>query len=264
MNSGDPGRVIFELDGHVALVTIDRPAKMNSFTDEMDRQINQIVFDLNADDSVRSVVITGAGDRAFCAGSDIGALASNGTNWQHRNRVDANKDYARATWRIRKPTIAAINGYAIGGGLEIACASDIRVAGTSALFSAGEINWGWHGGSGATQLLTRVIGPGQALRMLLTGEFMSAEEAWRIGLVQEVVKTAEVVTRALELGRIIAAKSPIATQSIKNLVRVAQSTSIEIGLAYENDMFSYCMTTADAAEGQRAFAEKRPPSFRGE
>jgi len=264
MNSDELGRVTLERDEHVALVTIDRQAKMNSFTDEMDRQINEIVFDLNADDTVRAVVITGAGDRAFCAGSDIGALASSGTNWQHRNRFDANKDYARATWRIRKPTIAAINGYAVGGGLEIACASDIRIAGSGARFAAGEINWGWHGGSGATQLLTRAIGPGHALRMLLTGQLVDAEEAWRIGLVQELLTPGDVVTRALDLARIIAAKAPIATQSIKNLVRVAQSTSVEVGLAYENDMFSYCMTTADAKEGQRAFAEKRPPTFRGE
>jgi enoyl-CoA hydratase/carnithine racemase len=165
---------------------------------------------------------------------------------------------------MRKPVVVAINGYAIGGGLEMACASDIRLATPESSFGAGEIRWGWHGGSGQTQFLTRAIGPGHALRLLLTGDRIDGNEAYRIGLVQELLPRERLMERALELARTIASRPPIAVQSAKNLVRVAQSTSVEIGLAYENDMFSYLMLTKDAAEGRRAFVEKREPEFKGE
>jgi enoyl-CoA hydratase len=252
-----------ERDGHVATVTIDRPHKLNAMTVAMDRRMSELVYELNNDDDVRAIVLTGAGGRAFSAGSDLTDLGEYGTNWQYRNRTARNEDYALSVWRIRKPIVAAIDGYCIGGGLEMACASDVRLASPNSSFAAGEIKWGWHGGSGATQHLTRAIGPGHAAKLLLTGDRIDAEEAYRIGLVQELHPADEVRERAHELATTIAARSPIATQSVKNLVRVAQSSSIEVGLAYENDMFSYLMWTEDAAEGQRAFAEKRDPHFRG-
>jgi enoyl-CoA hydratase/carnithine racemase len=146
----------------------------------------------------------------------------------------------------------------------MACASDIRLATAESSFGAGEIRWGWHGGSGQTQFLTRAIGPGHALRLLLTGDRIDGNEAYRIGLVQELLPRERLMERALELTRTIASRPPIAVQSAKNLVRVAQSSSVEIGLAYENDMFSYLMLTKDAAEGRRAFVEKREPEFKGE
>jgi enoyl-CoA hydratase/carnithine racemase len=258
------GEVRLERDGDVAVITIDRPAKLNTMTVAMDGQMNELTYAVNNDDSIRAVLLAGAGDRAFCAGSDITDLDEYGNNWQYRNRFDARKDYAHAVWRLRKPVVVAIQGYAIGGGLEMACASDIRLGTAEASFGAGEIRWGWHGGSGATQFLTRAIGPGHALRLLLTGDRIDGTEAHRIGLVQELLPRERLMERALELTRTIASRPPIAVQSTKNLVRVAQSASIEVGLTYENDMFSYCMTTADAAEGRRAFAEKREPHFKGE
>lgn len=264
MSDTADGAVRLIRDGHVGVVTIDRPAKLNAMTVAMDRQMNSITAEVNNDDSIRVVLLTGAGDRAFCAGSDITDLDGYGTNWQYRNRFDAGKDYAHAVWHMRKPVVVAIHGYAIGGGLEMACASDIRLATPESSFGAGEIRWGWHGGSGATQFLTRAIGPGHALRLLLTGDRIDGTEAYRIGLVQELLPPESLDERAHELAATIAARGPIAVQSTKNLVRVAQSASIEVGLAYENDMFSYCMLTADAAEGRRAFAEKREPLFRGE
>jgi enoyl-CoA hydratase/carnithine racemase len=246
------------------VLTIDRPAKLNAMTVAMDREMNERVYDINNDDAVRAVLLSGAGDRAFCAGSDITDLDGYGTNWQYRNRFDARKDYARAVWQIRKPVVAAIHGYCIGGGLEMACASDVRIASPDATFAAGEINWGWHGGSGATQLLTRAVGPGHASRMLLTGDRIDADTAVRIGLVQELVPRTSLLDTALGLARTIAARAPIATQQVKHMVRIAQSTSLEVGLLVENDSFTYCMSTADAAEGRAAFAEKRAPQFRGE
>lgn len=263
MNSTS-GEVRLETDAGVAIVTIDRPAKLNTMTVAMDQQMNDLVFEINNDDGIRAVVLTGAGDRAFCAGSDVTDLDGYGTNWQYRNRFDARKDYAHAIFRIRKPVINAVHGYAIGGGLEMACASDIRLCTPESSFGAGEIRWGWHGGSGATQFLTRAVGPGHALRLLLTGDRIDGTEAYRIGLVQELLPAEQLPGRAHELAATIASRPPIAVQSAKNLVRVAQSAAIDVGLAYENDMFSYCMLTADAAEGRRAFAEKRDPTFRGE
>jgi len=253
------GQVRLERNGDVGVVTIDRPAKLNAMTVAMDREMNAITYEVNNDDAIHAVLLTGAGERAFCAGSDITDLDGYGTNWQYRNRFDAGTDYAHAVWRMRKPVVVAITGYAIGGGLEMACASDIRLATPASSFGAGEIRWGWHGGSGQTQFLTRAIGPGHALRLLLTGDRIDGSEAYRIGLVQELLRE-----RALELTRTIASRPPIAVQSAKNLVRVAQSASIEVGLAYENDMFSYLMKTDDAAEGRRAFVEKREPEFKGE
>jgi enoyl-CoA hydratase len=258
------GAVRFDRDGHVGLVTFDRPEKLNAMTVEMDRRMNEIVYEVNNDDAIRAVVLTGAGDRSFCAGSDITVLDGYGSNWQYRNRTARNEDYAIAVFNIRKPVVAAINGYCIGGGLEMACASDIRIATDQASFAAGEIRWGWHGGSGATQFLTRVAGPGLASKLLLTGERIDAQEALRAGLVQEVVDRDRLMDRACGLAASIASRAPIAAQSAKNLIRVAQSASYDVGMAYENDMFSYCMLTKDAAEGRQAFAEKREGVFHGE
>ncbi len=254
----------YEVEGHVATITIDRPHKLNSMTVAMDRRMNDLVYEINNDDMIRSIVLTGSGGRAFSAGSDLTDLDGYGTNWQYRNRMFRNEDYAIAVWQMRKPVIAAIDGYAIGGGLEMACAADVRLASPSSSFAAGEIKWGWHGGSGATQHLTRLLGAGHAMRLLLTGDRIDAQEAHRIGLVQELHPAETVRERAHELAEVIASRSPIATQAVKNLVRVAQSASIDVGMAYENDSFAYLMMTEDAAEGQRAFAEKRDPVFRGQ
>jgi enoyl-CoA hydratase len=247
------------VEGAIATVRLNRPAKLNTMTPDMGRELLAFADRVNDDDAVRVVILTGTGERAFSAGSDVKVLDEYGTNWQLRNRVD----YMRAVWGIRKPVIAAIRGYAIGGGLELALASDIRLATPNARFGAGEIKLGWHGGAGNTQLLPRLVGAGNALQMLLTADLVSAEDALRMNLVQEVVEPERLDERARELAERIAANAPIAAQLAKHLVRIAQSTSVEVGLAYENDTFAYCFTTNDAAEGRAAFTEKRPPRFTG-
>lgn len=257
------GDITVATDGHVATITINRESKLNTMTVAMDRAVNQIVFDLNQDYDIRAVVLTGAGSRAFSAGSDINDLDEYGSNWEYRNRFDARKDYARAIWLIRAPVVAAIRGYCIGGGLEMACASDIRIASPESSFGAGEIRWGWHGGSGATQLLTRAVGPGHASRILLTGQRIDANEAARIGLVQELRPDDEVLPAAQELAQSIAALAPIATQRTKYMVRMADNVPLDVGLLVENDSFAYCMNTEDAAEGRAAFAARRTPIFKG-
>ncbi len=250
----------FRTEGSIAIVTLNRPNKLNTVTAAMGRLLFQIADEINNNDAIRVVILRGSGERAFSAGSDISVLGDYGTNWQLRNRMD----YCRALWSIRKPVIAAIRGYCIGGGLEMALMSDVRFATPSAQFGAGEVKLGWNGGAGNTQLLPRLVGYGNALKMLLTGDLISAAEAHRIGLVQDVVPENELDAFTQAFAERIAKNAPIAVQLIKHLVRVAGSTSLEIGLAYENDLFAYCFTTKDSQEGITAFKEKRPPQFKGE
>lgn len=263
MSTPTSGEIRLERDGHVGHLVIDRPEKLNAMTVAMDHRMNELVFEINNDPEIRVVLLRGTGDRAFSAGSDITDLDEYGDNWSYRNRFDNRTDYARAIWLLRKPAVAAVQGYCIGGGLEMASACDIRVASPDASFGAGEIRWGWHGGSGQTQYLTHLVGPGHASRILLTGERIDAEEAYRIGLVQELVDRDRLLDRAVAVARSIAEKSPIATQRTKYMVRVAQNVGIDAALHVENDSFSYLMMTEDAAEGRTAFAEKRAPAFRG-
>lgn len=257
------GQVRLERDGHVAHIILDRPEKLNAMTVAMDHQMNDLVYELNNDKSVRAVLLSGAGDRAFSAGSDINDLDEYGDNWSYRNRFDSRGDYARAVWLLRKPVVAAINGYCIGGGLEMASGSDIRIATPRSSFGAGEIRWGWHGGSGQTQFLTHLLGPGWASRLLLTGDRIDGTEALRIGLVQQLVEPTELLPVAMGIARSIAEKSPIAIEATKHMVRVAQSVPLDTALMIENDSFSYLMMTEDAAEGRAAFSEKRAPEFKG-
>jgi len=255
--------ILVERSGYVLTVTLNRPDKLNAMTVAMDRVMNELVYEVNNDDQVRAVILAGAGGRSFSAGSDITDLHEYGSNWEYRNRFDKREDYARAVYLIRKPVVAAIDGYCIGGGLEMASASDLRLATARSSFGAGEIRWGWHGGSGQTQLLTHLVGPGNASKLLLTGERIDGIEAHRWGLVQELLEPAELMTRARELAEKMAGLSPIAVQRTKYMVRVAQNVGLDAGLLVENDSFAYCMTTEDAVEGQQAFAEKRAPRFKG-
>jgi enoyl-CoA hydratase len=249
----------FEVASGVARILIDRPAKLNTMTPAMGVELMGLVQRINGDEDVRVVILSGVGEKAFSAGSDVSVLDQYGTNWQLRNRVD----YARAIWAIRKPVISKIRGYCIGGGLEMALMSDLRYSDETAQFGAGEIKLGWHGGAGNTQLLPRVTGPGIALEMLLTGDLIPAEEALRVGLVQRVYPSADLDTEVEGIAQRIAKSAPIAAELAKHLVRISQSTSLDVGLAYENDTFTYCFTTEDSSEGREAFAQKRPPNFRG-
>jgi enoyl-CoA hydratase/carnithine racemase len=246
--------------GNVAVLTLDRPEKLNTVTPEMGRELFRVAADLNDDDDVRVVVLRGGGDKDFCAGTDVKVLDGYGTNWQMRNRAD----YNHALRSIRKPVIAAVRGYCIGGGLELALNSDVRIASETAKFGAGEIKLGWHGGAGNTQLLPRLVGTGNALQMLLTGDLIDAAEAHRTGLVQEVVSDDKLDATVRTLAGHVARNAPIAVQLTKHLVRMAESTTLDVGLAYENDLFAYCLTSKDSQEGIAAFREKREPTFKGE
>jgi len=161
------GQVDFEVHGKVAHLILNRPEKINAMTVTMDEQMNSYIYEINNNLEIRSVLLYGKGEKGFCAGSDLTDLGEYGSNWEYRNRFDRNLDYARAIWLIKKPVVASLHGWVIGGGLEMACASDICVASPDAKFLAGEIRWGWHGGSGQTQLLSHRVGPGNASLFLL-------------------------------------------------------------------------------------------------
>jgi enoyl-CoA hydratase/carnithine racemase len=249
-----PDDLLYVQQGAVATITLNRPDKLNTMTPAMGKALMQLVSYINSEESIRVVVLTGSGSKAFSAGSDIKVLDEYGSNWQLRNRVD----YARGIWKIRKPVISKIRGYCVGGGLEMALMSDIRYATPDSRFGAGEIKLGWHGGAGNTQLLPRVMSSGRALEMLLTGDLVSAQEAHDWGLVDRVFEESEI-----DLASRIAGNAPIASELSKHLVRVSMSTAIEIGLQYENDTFAYCFTTEDSDEGRAAFTEKRKPIFKG-
>jgi enoyl-CoA hydratase len=257
--SSSSQNVLFQVDQAIATITLHRPDKLNTITGEMTKALAAIVDRVNDDDSIRVVILNGTGERAFSAGSDIKLLDEYGANWQIRNRLE----YCRVMLRLRKPLIGSIRGFAIGGGLEMALVCDIRIASETARFGAGEIKLGWHGGGGVTQLLPRVVGPGYAALMLLTGDMIDAQEALRVKLVEKVVPDADLETLTLDLAKRIANNAPIAAQISKHLVRMAMSTSLDVGLAYETDTFAYLFTTRDHQEGINAFIEKRAPNFEG-
>ncbi|GAA1059972.1 enoyl-CoA hydratase/isomerase family protein [Agromyces bracchium] len=246
-----------EVDGHVAIVTIDRPAKLNSVTPEMSYALVEVVEWADAADEVRAIVLTGAGERAFCAGSDIRTLDGYANPWEFRNRTD----YCDAIRDARKPVIAAINGYAFGGGLETSLICDIRLASTTASFAAPEIKLGWIGGGGMSTFLAHSIGPSNAAVMLMTGDPIDAETALRWGLVSDLVEPERLLERAVELARVIASRPPIAAETAKANLRAAFNMTQDEAMRYERDLQTVTFATEDAHEGRAAFAEKRAGVF---
>lgn len=245
-------------DAPVAELVLNRPAKHNAITPEMAAAIELQARALDRDDEVRAVLVRGEGGRAFSAGSDLNALAEYPTAWKFRNRVE----YATAIRDIRKPVIAALEGWVLGGGAEMALAADIRVMGAGAKLGFPEVKRGWVGGGGASQLLPRLVGYGQAMRLLLSGENIDAAEALRLGLVEMVVADDKVVEEARKLTRTIGSYSPVATQSVKAATRMALDAPLAAGIRYENEMNTLCFTAGDHMEGIRAFQEKRDAQFK--
>jgi enoyl-CoA hydratase/carnithine racemase len=250
--------ILFSFEERVATILLNRPQKLNAVTPEMATMIVEATERCNKSDDVRCVVIGAAGDRAFCAGSDIGELDSYSTPWSFRNR----QDYCDAIRRLRKPSIAAVNGYAFGGGLETALSCDIRIASANAQFAAPEIKLGWIGGGGMTAFLTHAIGASNAAFMVLTGDPIDAQRALAWGLVSEVVETGAALGRAQEIARVVASRAPIAAETAKLNLQAALSMPIEKAIEYERDLQTICFATDDAKEGRAAFKERRQPEFK--
>ncbi len=251
-----------EVRDGVAVVTISRPESLNALNSELLDEIYEMFTQLGRDEGVRVVILTGEG-RAFVAGADIAEMV----NYNAAQGKDYSKRGMRAFRAIMncpKPVIAAINGYALGGGCELAMSCDIRIASSKAKLGQPEVNLGVTPGFGGTQKLPRLVGPARAKELLFTGRMITAEEACRIGLVNKVVEPEELMDAAMELANEIKKKAPLALRYIKEAVNQSQEVSLAAGEAYESEVFGICFSTHDLKEGMSAFLEKREPKFKGE
>ena len=253
--------LLIEKRGRVAIVTINRPDKLNALNIPTRNEILAAFDELERDAEVRVVVITGAGEKAFIAGADINEFAGMTAVGQRavmkgRRAFDAVEDFS-------KPVIAMINGFALGGGCELALACDIRIASTKAKLGQPEIKLGIIPGGGGTQRLTRLIGEGKAMELILTGDMIGAEEAHALGLVNHVVAPEELEAKTMELANKMAEMSPVALAMAKTSVKNAARLNLREGVDAEVDLFALCFSSEDKEEGVRAFIEKRKPEFKG-
>jgi enoyl-CoA hydratase/carnithine racemase len=254
--------VLYEKKGAIAYVTVNRPKVLNALNTPTWTDLRTAFEDARNDAVVRGVILTGAGDKAFIAGADIGELA-------HATALDAERssrfgqDVLDLIENLGKPVIAAINGFALGGGCETALACTIRIAVESAKFGQPEVKLGLLPGGGGTQRLPRLVGKGRALQLILSGEMINASEAYRIGLVNEIVPPSELIPRAEAILRQIASNAPISVRFALEAANKGLETSQSEGLLLEASYFGLCAATEDKKEGTNAFIEKRAPQFHG-
>jgi enoyl-CoA hydratase len=245
----------------VAVLTLNRPDKLNALNAEVRRQLMAAFDALAMDDDVKVVVIHGAGDKAFVAGADVNEFAARTAAEQRA--VYLRRRIYETVAEFPKPVIAAVHGFCIGGGSELALACDIRVADRTARFSQAEVRIGLIPGGGGTQRLARLVGRGQAMLIACTGDFVGAEEAYRIGLVEVLVDEGRHLETALELAGSMARWSPVALRLAKQAVNAAFEMPLAAGLEYEKELFLAAFGSEDGKEGVRAFVEKRKPDFKG-
>jgi enoyl-CoA hydratase/carnithine racemase len=243
----------------VATITLNRPEKLNAVTPAMSEELVARIKEFNERADVRVLVLTGAGEKAFCAGSDIGELDTYASPWEFRNRPD----YCDAIRGSRKPVVCAINGYALGGGLETAMSCDIRIAAEHARLGSPEVKLGWIGGGGMAFMLAHNTGASNAAMMLMGGDHVSAQQALQWGLVSELRPAADLLARAQEIAATIASRPPVAVETAKANLRAAYTMPLEMAIQYERDLQTVCFATEDAAEGRAAFKERRPAQFKG-
>ncbi|MBP1729267.1 MAG: enoyl-CoA hydratase/isomerase [Deltaproteobacteria bacterium] len=253
--------LLFDSSEGIATITVNRPAAMNAMTVATLVELDRVVTEIVGNPDLRVAIITGAGAKAFVAGADIAAMRDMSSSQARDLALQAHRIYA-AIEQSPKPFIAAVNGYALGGGCELAMACDIRIAAANARFGQPEINIGILPGFGGTQRLPRLVGKGRALEIILSGEMVDANEALRIGLVNRVVAAEALLAEAQQLARKIASKGLVAVRLCKQAVNNGLEMDLGRACAYEAELFGYSFATADQKEGMSAFLEKRPAAFR--
>ena len=266
------GRLIYEKDGHIATITFNRPQAKNALDPQSIVDWVEAVEDFTRDDNLRVAIVTGAGDDAFCTGADLGQLiplmtGARKPESEADQKIIANPSLApKAALKgidIYKPLIAAVNGYCVAGGMEMLQAFDIRIASEKAMFSLQEVKWGLVPGGGSTVRLPRQIPYCLAMEILLTGNMMTADDAYRIGLVNKVVPHDKVMETALEYAQVFSENAPLATRYIKESVHTNMGLPQDDAFARETEFAYKAMASEDAREGPRAFKEKRKPVFKG-
>lgn len=262
MSDNAQAAVLSERSGAVAYITLNRPQAMNAINDDLRAQLAAALRAADADAGVRVMVIRGAGDRAFCAGADIKGFAEPPSPAQYRaQRLQGH--WIDVLEETKKPVIASIHGYCLGGGLEMALACDIRIAADDASFGLPEVSRGTLPGAGGTQRLARVAGIGRALDMVLSADRIDAAEAHRAGIVTRVVPRADLFQKTQALAEQIASHAPLAVRFAKEAMRKATAPDFADGLKYETDLLALLLDTEDRKEAGRAFREKRKPVFKG-
>jgi E-phenylitaconyl-CoA hydratase len=255
--------VIVEVEDYVATVTLNRPDAMNSIDPEMRAELKGVWERIHVDDAIRVAVLTGAGEKAFCTGSDLKKTNPPKESFAARNFGQPESDHLLVGLNTDKPMICAINGYAMGGGLELALACDIRVASENAHFALSEVRIGSIPGAGGTQRLPRAIGLSNAMLMLLTGDRIDAAEALRVGLVSKVVPLDQLLPTAQAIARRIAQNAPLSVRAVKRLVQQGMDMPLTAAMDTERYVFGLLRDTEDRIEGRRAFQEKRSPVYKG-
>jgi enoyl-CoA hydratase len=253
--------ILVEKSEGVATITINRPDKLNALSSQVHKEGVAALDELRTDDEVRVVVFTGAGEKSFIAGADISEFAGHTPVTQRV--VFQNKTLFNSIDTFPKPVIAMINGFCLGGGCELSLACDIRIASENAKLGQPEINLGIIPGGGGTQRLTRLIGEGKSMEMILTGDMIDAQTALDLGLVNHVYPAEELTEKTMKMAKKIASKSPIALQMAKEAVKTASKSNLDEGLKREIDLFAITFSSEDKEEGVAAFLEKRKPEFKG-
>lgn len=247
--------LILEKDGKIAVLTINRPDALNALNSELLKELDYAIDYLAEDDEVLAVVLTGAG-KAFVAGADIGEMKDLTVSEGRKFGVLGNRVF-RKLETLEKPVIAAVNGFALGGGCEISMACDIRIASEKAKFGQPEVGLGITPGFGGTQRLPRLVGPAVAKELIYTADIIGAEEALRIGLINKIVEKDELLDKAKEMANKIANNAPIAIKLCKSAINRGVQCDIDTGIAFEAEVFGECFSTEDQKEGMTAFLEKR-------
>jgi len=255
--------IVVENDGPAGIITFDRPGVLNALNGKLLAEFSLALLELDRNPDVRAVIVTGAGEKAFAAGADIGELNALESALAGADKARSGQSITRQMERMRKPVIAAVNGFALGGGCELAMGADIRIASENAKFGQPEVNLGLIPGYGGSVRTTRLLGRGMAMYLCLTGEIIDAHEALRIGLVQKVVPLAELMNEAKRIAHLIAAKAPLAIAACKRAIDTGAHLSVDDALEIEALEFGLLVDSADMTEGTAAFLEKRKPDWKG-